>query len=139
MKTLIMTMLMATLITACGSGGGGGSASGGAEVPAGNNFMDRQDSSYELRVNGCNGSTMTMVAFINPGTVDEVRHDFNSSIVSGNSFAIVLSGKAIAWEVDSISGGCSLTMQLTRNTGGAIFIDTDTIPSNGQTGYVQDY
>lgn len=140
MRTIIILMLL-LLAVSCGKGGGGSSSSG---TPAGNNgildFSDRADSTYELRVSGCANSTFTAIAFANPGTADEVRHDWNGFIDgSGTQALFGIPGKAMEWEVTSVSGGCQLNMQLTRNTGGASFVATDIILSNGQTGFIQDY
>lgn len=137
MKTVIILMLLLT-ITACGKGSGSSSGS-----PAANNgtsdFTNRPVSNYELRVNGCNGSTFTMVAFTNPGEADEVRHDMNGALDGSGTTSINVPGKAIEWQIDSISGGCQLDMVLTRTAGNATFIATDIVANNGQSGYIQDY
>lgn len=139
MKTIFILALL-FMITACGKGGGSSSLGGS---PAANNgtvdFTNRPVSNYELRVNGCAGSTFTLVAFTNPGQADEVRHDMNGALDGSGTTSINVPGKAIEWQIDSISGGCALDMVLTRTAGAATYIDTDTIATNGQSGFIQDY
>lgn len=138
MKFLIL-MLMTTLFVSCGSGGGGGSSSDNAPKDDVVDFSNRPISNYELRLTGCSGSTLTIVAFTDPGTIDEVRHDANIAIPGSGTISLNVSGKAIEWEANSISGNCSINMTLTRTFGSSTFVATDNIPSNGMSGFIQDY
>ena len=133
----IFNILFLVLLVSCGSGGSGGGSSSGGNDSA--NKVVKEISNYELRVNGCAGSTFTAIAYTDPDTVDEDRIDWNGSIDGSGTTNIVAIGREIEWEVQSVSGNCQLNMVLTRTTGAATAVYTDSIPNNGQSGYVQDY
>ena len=130
----ILSLLFLLVLVSCGSGGGGGSSASG--VPAGDNGGNSAIilpvATYHLIVEGCNGSSFTAIAYADPNTVDEVRHDWNGSIGASGTTNISISARHVNWEVHSISGGCALTMKLYRDHNGSNDLAAQkTINSNG--------